>query len=134
MAWRKASALEVCGLSTAPQVVMSKTGTEEAMRVFLSVAQLTRREPRNRKERARFSMVGSLYMRRSVDQHSRPRFRRQIGGVDDVDAFHGKVDAGARLAALMDRANEIRDLLGESAEPVFVATRVVPAGLGFGIG
>src|ERR1017187_1650902 len=129
MAWRNASALEICGLSTAPYLVMLKTGPEEAVRVFLSVAQLMRREPRNRSEMMRFSMVGSIYMRRSVDQHAGAGFRREIGGVDHVDAFHGEVDAGARFVAFVDRADEIRDLLGESTEPIFIATRAIPAGL-----
>src|ERR1017187_4792162 len=116
MAWRNASALEICGLSTAPYLVMLKTGPEEAVRVFLSVAQLMRREPRNRSEKTRFSMVGSIYMRRSVDQHAGAGFRGEIGRVDHVDAFDGEDDAGSRFAALADRADEVGDFLGESTE------------------
>src|SRR5271169_4777184 len=102
---------------------MSKTGPEETERAFLSVAQLIRREPRNRSVMLRFSIDVSL-----VHQHASACFCGEIGGVDHVDAFDSEIDAGARFAAFVNRADEIRNLLGESTEPIFVTARAVPAG------
>src|ERR1017187_8189349 len=113
--------------------MMSKTGPE-VVRVLLSVAQLTKREANSVKSNTRrtcFSMVGSIYIRRSIDRHASACFRGEIGRVNHIYAFHGEVDAGTRFAARVDRADEIGDLLGESTEPIFVATRAIPAGLGF---
>ena len=54
-----------------------------------------------------------------------PKIRR----VNHIHAFHGEVNARTRFAVFADRADEILNLLRETAKPVFIATRTVPARL-----